>query len=286
MKKMILNFILIFGFISFSDTILTTTNATYTLTNLLTKDMGVNVVSVFETATSMDTNQDIYFKKSEYALDRFNDIVAVVDLKNIWKNDLLYKYSRLSNIRTVEIDASTTYTDNSSLIMTLFKDNPYIWLDFTNAKKMLNIIHSDLVSLYPKSKKILDKNLYEALNEINNIENMYLDIYNIDGVIILNNSLAYLVSYLNIPYILVDDLSKLEKTIKETGFNTVLTNRYESKETKDLISKNKASLTYIKTGKMPVEDEDDEDLMSKSALTDIYLYNLKELKKLNNSKGE
>lgn len=286
MKKIILSCILIFSTLSFSDTILTSTNATYTLANLLTKNTEIKVISIFETGISMDNNQNIYFKKPEYSIDKYKDIVAVIDLKNIWKNDLLYKYARLSNIRVVEIDASISYLDNSSLIMTLFKDNPYIWLDFSNVKKMLNIIHYDLVMLYPNKKEILDKNLYNALNEIKNIENKYLDISNIDGVIILSKALTYLASYLNIPYIYVDNYSEIEKTIKESGFNIVLSNRYESKETKELISKNNASLTYLKTGKMPVEDEDDEDLMSKNALIDIYLYNLKELIKLNEKQGE
>lgn len=280
MKRIFLVFFLFTSFFSFSDTILTTTNATYTITNLLTENTGIKVASVFETATSMESNQDIYFKRKEYSLNRYKDIVAVVDIKNVWDKDLLYKYARKENIRTIEIDLSQEYTDNSSLFLTVFKNNPYIWLDFSNVKKMLYILHNDLVRIYPDKKKILDKNLHKSLNLIVDLENRYLDIIDIDGVVILHKSIMYLASYLNIPYVYVDNYDKLKKTLKDTNYRYVLTNRHEGKKLNKIVNDCGAKLAFIKTAKLPVENEDDEDLMDKDGLIKIYEYNLGELLKI------
>ncbi|WP_067143044.1 metal ABC transporter solute-binding protein, Zn/Mn family [Oceanivirga salmonicida] len=287
MKKIITIVFTLISIFSFSDTILTDMQATYTLTSVLTQNTGLKVKSVFETSKSMASNQYESFKQKDFSLNKYKDIVAVVDIKSIWNDEALYNFARQENIRVVEIDASNSFEDNSSLVIPLLtkKNNNYnefIWLNFNNTKKMLKIISSDLIKLYPNKKKIISKNLNDALNKIKNIELKYLEINDINGAIILSEDIAYLLDYLNIPYIYVENREEITNVIENTGYNLVLTDKGEKKSFKDSLKKYKANLITIQTGKFPVEDKDDEDLMSKNGLFEIYENNLKKLKNINN----
>ncbi len=287
MKKILIIIFNIVSIFSFADTILTDTQANYTLTTLLTKNTGLKVKSVFETSKSMASNQVESFKQKEFSLEKYKDIVAVVDIKSIWPDEALYTFARNENIRTVEIDSSHSFEDNSSLVIPLLtkKDNSYnefIWLNFNNTKKMLKIIASDLIKMYPNKKEIISKNLDDSITKIKDIEFKYLEITDIYGVITLSEDISYLLTYLNIPYTFVENRDDVVNAIKNTGYNVVLTDKGEKKAFKELLKKYNANLVMLQTGKFAIEDEDDEDLMSKNGLLEIYENNFKKLKNINN----
>lgn len=137
MKKFLL--FIIFSTCSLASTVLTNTQATYTMANMLTKNTSIKVRSLFETSASMSYNQIETLKNQDPS--KFDDVDVVIDLQRVWKQDSLYEFARRHNIRVIEIDASYSYQDNSALALSIaryhHKDdiNPYVWLDFNNSKK-------------------------------------------------------------------------------------------------------------------------------------------------------
>lgn len=251
--------------ISFSTSVLTSTQVNYTLSNYLLEDTGIKVVSVFETFESMESDQDKAFKRLDEMPKDFN---AVVDLRYIWANDYLYEYARRDNIYTVEIDASYSFEGNESLSLNLLKNNLFVWLDIDNTKKMSEIIARDFIRLFPDKKTIIQANLDKLIDKLDFLDLEYRTI-NLDGVIILSDSLEYLVAYMNLPY---------SKDIDEELFDIVLGDKILDKESLKKLESSGKKYIYIETGEYPVESADDEDLMDVNGLFEIYENNLNKLR--------
>ena len=292
MKKNIIFIYMIFmSFVSFSKTVLTNTQATYTLTSMLAENTDIKVKSLFETSASMSYDQ-IQTLKS-IPKESYNDVVAVVDLQRVWIYDSLFEFARRENIKVIEIDASYSYQDNTSLSLlinnyhkgeNIGQTNPYVWLDLGNANKMTQIIAHDLIRLFPENKDVINKNLEKTLNILEKLAEEYNSLDNIDGVIVLSENLNYLITYLNIfsEYVNINDLSvsNIKKIMKQTDLKVFVSDKGIKKEIVEEIKKNKGTVVILKTGNLPVEDEDDEDLMAKDGLIQIYKDNLNKLKKI------
>jgi len=279
------------SFVSFSKTVLTNTQATYTLTSMLAENTDIKVKSLFETSASMSYDQ-IQTLKS-IPKESYNDVVAVVDLQRVWIYDSLFEFARRENIKVIEIDASYSYQDNTSLSLLINnyhkgenvgQTNPYVWLDLGNANKMTQIIAHDLIRLFPENKDVINKNLEKTLNILEKLAEEYNSLDNIDGVIVLSENLNYLITYLNIfsEYVNINDLSvsNIKKIMKQTDLKVFVSDKGIKKEIVEEIKKNKGTVVILKTGNLPVEDEDDEDLMAKDGLIQIYKDNLNKLKKI------
>jgi len=279
------------SFVSFSKTVLTNTQATYTLTSMLAENTDIKVKSLFETSASMSYDQ-IQTLKS-IPKESYNDVVAVVDLQRVWIYDSLFEFARRENIKVIEIDASYSYQDNTSLSLLINnyhkgenvgQTNPYVWLDLGNANKMTQIIAHDLIRLFPENKDVINKNLEKTLNILEKLAEEYNSLDNIDGVIVLSENLNYLITYLNIfsEYVNINDLSvsNIKKIMKQTDLKVFVSDKGIKKEIVEEIKRNKGTVVILKTGNLPVEDEDDEDLMAKDGLIQIYKDNLNKLKKI------
>jgi len=279
------------SFVSFSKTVLTNTQATYTLTSMLAENTDIKVKSLFETSASMSYDQ-IQTLKS-IPKESYNDVVAVVDLQRVWIYDSLFEFARRENIKVIEIDASYSYQDNTSLSLLINnyhkgenvgQTNPYVWLDLGNTNKMTQIIAHDLIRLFPENKDVINKNLEKTLNILEKLAEEYNSLDNIDGVIVLSENLNYLITYLNIfsEYVNINDLSvsNIKKIMKQTDLKVFVSDKGIKKEIVEEIKRNKGTVVILKTGNLPVEDEDDEDLMAKDGLIQIYKDNLNKLKKI------
>lgn len=290
-KNIIFIYIIFMSFVSFSKTVLTNTQATYTLTSMLAENTDIKVKSLFETSASMSYDQIETLKS--IPKESYNDVVAVVDLQRVWIYDSLFEFARRENIKVIEIDASYSYQDNTSLSLLINnyhkgenvgQTNPYVWLDLGNANKMTQIIAHDLIRLFPENKDVINKNLEKTLNILEKLAEEYNSLDNIDGVIVLSENLNYLITYLNIfsEYVNINDLSvsNIKKIMKQTDLKVFVSDKGIKKEIVEEIKKNKGTVVILKTGNLPVEDEDDEDLMAKDGLIQIYKDNLNKLKKI------
>ena len=290
-KNIIFIYIIFMSFVSFSKTVLTNTQATYTLTSMLAENTDIKVKSLFETSASMSYDQ-IQTLKS-IPKESYNDVVAVVDLQRVWIYDSLFEFARRENIKVIEIDASYSYQDNTSLSLLINnyhkgenvgQTNPYVWLDLGNANKMTQIIAHDLIRLFPENKDVINKNLEKTLNILEKLSEEYNSLDNIDGVIVLSENLNYLITYLNIfsEYVNINDLSvsNIKKIMKQTDLKVFVSDKGIKKEIVEEIKRNKGTVLILKTGNLPIEDEDDEDLMAKDGLIQIYKDNLNKLKKI------
>ena len=290
-KNIIFIYIIFMSFVSFSKTVLTNTQATYTLTSMLAENTDIKVKSLFETSASMSYDQ-IQTLKS-IPKESYNDVVAVVDLQRVWIYDSLFEFARRENIKVIEIDASYSYQDNTSLSLLINnyhkgenvgQTNPYVWLDLWNANKMTQIIAHDLIRLFPENKDVINKNLEKTLNILEKLSEEYNSLDNIDGVIVLSENLNYLITYLNIfsEYVNINDLSvsNIKKIMKQTDLKVFVSDKGIKKEIVEEIKRNKGTVLILKTGNLPIEDEDDEDLMAKDGLIQIYKDNLNKLKKI------
>lgn len=290
-KNIIFIYIIFMSFVSFSKTVLTNTQATYTLTSMLAENTDIKVKSLFETSASMSYDQ-IQTLKS-IPKESYNDVVAVVDLQRVWIYDSLFEFARRENIKVIEIDASYSYQDNTSLSLLINnyhkgenvgQTNPYVWLDLGNTNKMTQIIAHDLIRLFPENKDVINKNLEKTLNILEKLAEEYNSLDNIDGVIVLSENLNYLITYLNIfsEYVNINDLSvsNIKKIMKQTDLKVFVSDKGIKKEIVEEIKRNKGTVVILKTGNLPVEDEDDEDLMAKDGLIQIYKDNLNKLKKI------
>lgn len=292
MKKIFIFTTIIFTtLLSYSKTVITGTQATYTFASMLAKDTDIKVKSLFETNVSMSYDQIQALNnidKKEY-----KDVVAVVDLQRVWVRDSLYEFTRRENIKTVEIDASYSYQDNSSLAI-LINDynfgsqagqtNPYVWLDLTNASKMVKIIAHDLSLIFPEHAIKINYNLQKTLYQIEKLAQEYNSINNFDGAIVLSEDLNYLVTYLNIYSTYVDistlNTKNIKKIMKDADLKVFLTDKAVKKEIENEIKKNGGTVVVLRTGNLPVEDENDDELMAKDGLMQIYNDNLTKLKKI------
>lgn len=283
MKRLLI--FLLFSTIGLSSTVLTNTQATYTLTNMLTKDTSIKVKSLFETSASMSYNQLETLKK--YNKNDFEDVDVVVDLQRVWRQDSLYEYTRRHNIKVIEIDASYSYQDNSALALSIanyhYKDevNPYVWLDFNNTKKMLGIISRDLSLIYPKESKTINKNYKQAINLIDNLSSRYINEIKLSEVFSLSENMNYLFSYLNISSIYIDINKLTEKDVvnlmNEYDIHTFVSDKGVKRKIRKAIEENGGRVIILSTGELGVDDEKNSDLMARDGLIKIYEDNLNKL---------
>lgn len=290
MKKLFL--LIIFScFLSFSkNLVLTNTQVTYSIGNDLTKNTNIVVKDVFETNGSMNSDQTNTFKEVDKSI--LKDAKAIIDLQRVWNDDVLYEHARRENIHVIEIDATYSYQDNSSLALLtdtyhegdkIGEINPYTWLNLNNLSKMYKIVAHDLSLIFPKNKEIIEKNLNESLANLDKIIDKYNDSLNIDGAIYTSESLNYLISFLNVYSDFVDyeNITKdnVVEIMNNKGLKTFITDRPFKAEILKKINENGGKVILIKTGAFPEEDENDEELMKKDGLLNIINDNLKELKK-------
>lgn len=290
MKK-IIAILLLATNLSFGSKILTSNQVSYTLSKGVTKSTGIEVESVFDSYTDM-FKQKISFDNLENKEQIFKDVDAVVTLTHSLDDDFLYEQARRYNIKVVNIDLTYSYRDNSSLVLSskvdyMGRDLKYVWLEFSNIYKMIDILKEDLSELYPDKKDQIIQNsdklkteflsIYESF--MSNVLEKGLDL----GVIQLGDSeLDYLLDSLeiyhqNLP--LNSSIDTIKKTMKETGINKVVSSKSISKDMQKKLTESGAYYTKLNIGNIPL-DLDDNDIMDVDGYINILKENTKNLEEL------
>jgi hypothetical protein len=153
--------------------VLTSLQATYSITSALSKSTQIRVINVPSQSAVMDTQA--------FALTRVDDAIfkqaeAVVTISKLWREDPLYPAARTRNIHVINIDASFPWNAAESGVGVIRKplnnvpwdvqqDNTdaslsrYMWLSSANAIRMAELIAADLVRLSPKDAQQIQENL-------------------------------------------------------------------------------------------------------------------------------
>ncbi|VWL85540.1 metal ABC transporter solute-binding protein, Zn/Mn family [Oceanivirga miroungae] len=286
MKKLLISLLILPIFSYSSNLVLTNNQVNYTITKNLTKDTNIEVKDVFNTGSNMRANQ--YKELSKMDLSEFKEAIAVITLDKVWDEDSLFEHIRRENIRIINIDATYSYSDNTSLVIStkkynsnLAKINPYVWLNLYNLQKMYKIVAMDLAKIFESDKDKILENLDKNLKKIDNLIKEYSSI-ELDSAILLTEDIEYLAGFLNIYSINkdYDDITKdnILNILNDEQIDVIMTSKPLKRDIVKILNKNNKKYILINTGAYPLEDDDDEDLMKEDGL-DIYLLdNLKNLK--------
>lgn len=95
-------------------------------------------------------------------LDHAKKADAVLTMRSIWSDDMLYPLARRSNIRLVEIDVAQPIEQSTAGVALNSNEKALIerpWLHTGNMLRMSSIMAESFVRLYPSQKKQIQKNL-------------------------------------------------------------------------------------------------------------------------------
>ena len=157
-------------------TVLTGTQATYSLANALTAGTAINVQNVPADGRQLSLLKDYIARRMDTLGPTFVAAVAVITMTNALPGDPLYRFAREANIRIVDIDAAVPWSlstpgvalaDSPASTVAWGSDPdrvetataPYFWLSVSNAIRMADIIAHDLAALFPDSAAVIAKNL-------------------------------------------------------------------------------------------------------------------------------
>lgn len=264
MKKILILLILMCINLFGENEVLTSIQSTYSISKYLTKDTGIEVVSVFESDVAMDFGKSAFDNK-DIDLSVAKNAVAVVDVAKVWEKDYLYEYARRENIRIVEIDSSYSFSGEDYLVLSLLnykngERNPYVWLSFQNANKMAQIIVEDLIKLFPEYESLLYKNLHDYITELKEMEDKYLEEslqFNTMKVISLTENLDYLFNELNLFVNHVDfndiNVENIPKLMKENNTKIFVSDRWVKKEIIEEIKKHNGQFLVLHTFNIPID---------------------------------
>ncbi|NYV27731.1 zinc ABC transporter substrate-binding protein [Streptobacillus felis] len=294
MKRIILGLTIFFSLISnaaVNKKIVTSNQVSYTLATKVLSGTDINVVSAVDAYTDM-YKQKVTFQNLNNKSDIFSDAGVVVTFSKILPDDFLYEQARRYNIGVIEIDLGYSYRDNNALMLSnkINEDgsqNRNVWLDFSNIYKMIDILSSDLVEIYPESSEIIVENSEKLKLEFLNMFNEFTEtIFNSSediGVIYLGDSeMDFLLDSLeiyhqNLPYNANIDLIK--KTMSETGIKKIVSSKTLNKSLRDKLIKEGIEFVKLDLGNIPLDKNDDE-IMDIDGYINIVKTNLDRLKKL------
>ena len=171
-------------------TVLTGTQATYSLTSALTQDTPIQVINVPEDGRRISSLRDYIARRIERLIPTFVNAAAVVSLTNALPGDPLYRFARDANIRIVDIDAALPWSLSTAgvaltnlptsnvdwSIDSSLNDSvtaPYFWLSVSNAIRMSDIIAHDLTELFPDFETTIQMNLDDLKWLLLNLRNEY-----------------------------------------------------------------------------------------------------------------
>ena len=159
-----------------AQTILTGTQATYSLASALTRETPIQVLNVPADGRQMALLKDYIGRRTEALAPTFTAATAVISVTNALPGDPIYRFARDANIRIVDIDAASPWslsTPGVALADTPVTNvdwgtdtdpagsvtAPYFWLSLSNAIRMGDIIAHDLIELFPGVETTIQNNL-------------------------------------------------------------------------------------------------------------------------------
>lgn len=264
--------------------VLTSIQPTYAIAKELTEGTGIKVESVFTSGISMDMAREAMLGEDFIEPKQKPD--AVIDIAKVWLDDNLFEKIRSKNIRTVEIDATYPFDTEKSTLFFIYDKNgrviPYVWMGSKNLIKLASIIVKDLVALYPKEQKKLEKNLtkfYKKTLEIEKYGNeVFLNCENTE-VICLSPNIKYFLNDFNIyaEEINPEDVTveSVEKIITKTGIKVFASDRWLKKKVVKAIKAAGGSFVVLDTLNIPI---DKDEKMDEEAIWKSYKKNIDVLK--------
>ncbi len=193
-------------------TVLTGTQATYSLASALTRETPIQVLNVPPDGRQMSLLKNYIGRRTEALSPTFASATAVISLTNALPGDPLYRFARDANIRIVDIDAALPWSlstpgvalANTPVSNVDWGDDtdpagsataPYFWLSLSNAIRMGDIIAHDLIELFPDSETTIHANLddlkWSLLNLRNDYQNRLIEA-GADTVFALSGDFVYL----------------------------------------------------------------------------------------------
>jgi ABC-type Zn2+ transport system substrate-binding protein/surface adhesin len=159
-----------------AETVLTGTQATYSLTSALAAGTDIEVASVPPDGRELALLTDYIARRMDRLAPEFAAATAVVSLTNALPGDPLYRFAREANVRIVNIDAALPWslsmpgvalTESPRSTVDWGGDTdapasaiaPYFWLSIPNAIRMADIVAHDLGRLFPGSAAAIARNL-------------------------------------------------------------------------------------------------------------------------------
>ncbi|MGD9843194.1 MAG: metal ABC transporter solute-binding protein, Zn/Mn family [Steroidobacteraceae bacterium] len=153
--------------------VLTTLQATYSITSALADGTTIRVVNVPSQGAVMDSQA--------FALTRVDDAIfkqaeAVVSIGKLWRDDPLYAAARARNLHIINIDAAYPWDPKEAGVSVIRKPvntvpwginkdeadpglSRYVWLSPTNVTRMAELVAADLMRLSPVDKARVQANL-------------------------------------------------------------------------------------------------------------------------------
>jgi len=261
-----------------ADTVLTGTQATFSLAVALTRDTEIQVVNVPEDGRQISLLRDYIARRTDRLEETFANATAVVSLTNVLPGDPLYRFARDANIRIVNIDAALPWslstagvalTDSPVSDVEWGSDTdsvdsvvaPYFWLSVSNAIRMGDIIAHDLSEIFPDSAAGIQANLDDLKWSLLDLRNEYqgrLIEAGSDTVFALTGDFVYLTNDMGLyvdGYFIKqdirwteDDLTALTGHLREREIRVVLHKWEPSEAIQSAISDAGASLVVLNSG--------------------------------------
>jgi len=235
-----------------AETVLTGTQATYSLTSALAADTGIEVTNVPADGRELALLTDYIGRRMDRLAPDFSAATAVVALTNALPGDPLYRFAREANVRIVNIDAALpwslsmpgvalTESPRSNVDWGSGADTPasatapYFWLSIPNAIRMADIIAHDLGRIFPESADLIARNLERLKRELlalrGDYQNRLIELDD-DTVFALTGDFVYLTNDLGLyvdGYFLkqdirwtADDLAAFTRHLEENGIRVVI----------------------------------------------------------------
>jgi ABC-type Zn uptake system ZnuABC Zn-binding protein ZnuA len=260
-----------------APTVLTGTQATYSVAKALTAGTPIEVVNVPQDGRQLALLKDYIERRKGDLAPTFAAATAAVTLTNALPGDPLYRFAREANIRIVDIDAAVPWAlDRPGVALAALPISnvawgeeggvaadtaPYFWLSVSNAIRMGDIVGHDLAALFPDSAATIAKNADELKRSLLALRNEYhnrLIAAGDDVVFALTPDFVYLTNDLGLyvdGYFIkqdvrwtADDLANLTQHLRDRGIKVVIHRWLPSEEIQNAVRAGGAELVVLDAG--------------------------------------
>lgn len=259
-------------------TVLTGTQAAYSLAKALTAGTPVQVVNVPADGRQFSLLKDYIERRKSALAPTFQAAAAAITLTNALPGDPLYRFARDANIRIVDIEAAVPWSldrpgvalaDSPASNVAWGKDTdvvesataPYFWLSVSNSIRMADIIAHDLGALFPDFAARIAVNLDGLKRSLLALRNEYhnrLITAGGDTVFALTGDFIYLTNDLGLyvdGYFIKqdvrwtpDDLANLTRHLKERDIKVVIHKWRPSEPIQNAVRAGGAELVVLDAG--------------------------------------
>jgi len=261
-----------------APTVITGTQATYSIAKALTAGTSIEVVNVPADGRQLSLLKDYIERRKDALAPTFAAATAAVALTNALPGDPLYRFAREANVRIVDIDAAVPWSlerPGVALAETPVSDvawgsdtdavatttAPYFWLSVSNAIRMGDIVAHDLAALFPDSGATIATNLDDLKRALLALRNGYQDrliASGADVVFALTGDFVYLTNDLGLfvdGYFVkqdvrwtADDLKNLTNHLREHGIRVVVHRWQPSEAIQEAVRAGGATLVVLDPG--------------------------------------